>query len=175
MKKISFIITLFVLISCNNDLENVIDITSSKSSISAAENINTVYTDSGLVSSILESPKMFNFTNMDFPYFEFPSKVEITVFDKNNNKSIITADYAISYSNTDLIDLRKNVIIETHLGDTLITDQMYYNRLEEWLFTNYPFRFISKDRDIYGSGFDSDKSFEKITFLDVSGYVTVEE
>ena len=45
----------------------------------------------------------------------------------------------------------------------------------EWLFTNYPFRFISKDRDIYGSGFDSDKSFEKITFLDVSGYVTVEE
>ena len=112
---------------------------------------------------------------MDFPYFEFPSKVEITVFDKNNNKSIITADYAISYSNTDLIDLRKNVIIETHLGDTLITDQMYYNRLEEWLFTNYPFRFISKDRDIYGSGFDSDKSFEKITFLDVSGYVTMEE
>jgi hypothetical protein len=52
---------------------------------------------------------------------------------------------------------------------------MYYNRIEEWLFTNYPFRFISADKDIYGSGFDSDKSFEKITFLDVSGYVTLEE
>ena len=175
MKKISFIITLFVLISCNNDLENVIDITSSKSSISAAENINTVYTDSGLVSSILEGPKMFNFTNMDFPYFEFPNKVTITVFDKNINKSVITADYAISYSNTHLIDLRKNVIITTHLKDTLITDQMYYNRVEEWLFTNYPFQFISADKDIYGSGFDSDKSFEKITFLDVSGYVTLED
>ena len=90
---------------------------------------------------------MFNFTNQVFPYFEFPNKVEIIVFDKNKNRSIITADYAISYSNTDLIDLRKNVVIRTHLEDTLITDQMYYNREEEWLFTNYPFRFISKDRD----------------------------
>ena len=175
MKTISFIISFFLLISCNNDLENVIDIGSEKSSISSAVNINTVYTDSGLVSSILKSPKMFNFTNMDFPYFEFPNKVEITVFDKNNNRSIITADYAISYSNTNLIDLRKNVVITTHLKDTLITDQMYYDRIEEWLFTNYPFRFISADKDIYGSGFDSDKSFEKITFLDVSGYVTLEE
>ena len=112
------------MISCGNDLENVIDIASEKSYTSSAVNINTVYTDSGFVSSILKSPKMFNFTNMDFPYFEFPDKVEITVFDKNNNKSIITADYAISYSNTDLIDLRKNVVITTHLNDTLITDQM---------------------------------------------------
>ena len=175
LKRLSFIISILFLFSCNNELENVIEISSSNSSISAAENINTVYTDSGIVSSILKSPKMFNFTNQVFPYFEFPNKVEIIVFDKNKNRSIITADYAISYSNTDLIDLRKNVVIRTHLEDTLITDQMYYNREEEWLFTNYPFRFISKDRDIYGSGFDADKSFEKITFLDVSGYVTVEE
>ena len=88
LKTISFIISFFLLISCGNDLENVIGFTSEKSSISSAVNINTVYTDSGLVSSILKSPKMFNFTNMDFPYFEFPNKVEITVFDKNNNKSI---------------------------------------------------------------------------------------
>ena len=58
---------------------------------------------------------MFNFTNQVFPYFEFPNKVEIIVFDKNKNRSIITSDYAISYSNTDLIDLRKNVVIRTHL------------------------------------------------------------
>ena len=101
LKRLSFIISILFLFSCNNELENVIEISSSNSSISAAENINTVYTDSGIVSSILKSPKMFNFTNQVFPYFEFPNKVEIIVFDKNKNKSIITADYAISYSNTD--------------------------------------------------------------------------
>ena len=106
-------------------MENVIDIGSEKTSVSSAVDINTVYTDSGFVSLILKSPKMFNFTNMDFPYFEFPNKVEIMVFDKNSNRSIITADYAISYSNTNLIDLRKNVVIITHLKDTLMTDQMY--------------------------------------------------
>ena len=151
------------------------DINKLKIPISSATQISSVHTDSGLVSSILESPKMYNFTNSDFPYFEFPENLEVILYDKNNNKTKIFSDYAISYSNTDLIDLRKNVIITTHLKDTLITDQMYYNRVEEWLFTNYPFQFISAGKDIYGSGFDSDKSFEKITFLDVSGYVTLED
>ena len=118
---------------------------------------------------------MFNFTNQVFPYFEFPNKVEIIVFDKNKNRSIITADYAISYSNSDLIDLRGNVIVSTHLMDTLISDQLYYDRGEEWLFTNFDFRYVSSDKDIYGKGFDSDKSFDKIKFLKVNGYVSLED
>ena len=79
---------------------------------------------------------MYNFSNMDFPYFEFPESVEIILYDKNKNESIITADYVISYNNTDLVDLRSNVIIITSSNDTLYTDQLYYNKKDEWLFTN---------------------------------------
>ncbi len=118
---------------------------------------------------------MMNFSNASFPYFEFPLDIEVILYDKNNNQTKITADYAISYSNSDLIDLRGNVTISTHLGDTLISDQLYYDRAEEWLFTNYDFRYISDDKDIYGKGFDSDKTFEKIKFLEVKGFVSLDE
>jgi LPS export ABC transporter protein LptC len=94
---------------------------------------------------------------------------------RKKNKTKITADYAISYSNSDLIDLRGNVVVSTHLSDTLISDQLYYDRGQEWLFTNYNFRYVSLDKDIYGKGFDSDKSFEKIKFLEVNGFVSIDE
>ena len=118
---------------------------------------------------------MLNFSNAAFPYFKFPNNLELVLIDKNNNKTKIIADYAISYSNSDLIDLRGNVIISTHLMDTLITDQLYYDRAKEWLFTNYDFRYVSSDKDIFGRGFDSDKTFEKIKFLEVTGYVSLDE
>lgn len=118
---------------------------------------------------------MYNFSNMDFPYFEFPESVEIILFDKDKNESIITADYVISYNNTDLVDLRTNVIIITSSNDTLYTDQLYYNKKDEWLFTNYPFRYKSSDKNITGVGFDSNIDFSKINFLEVNGYVLLEE
>ena len=118
---------------------------------------------------------MLNFSNANFPYFEFPTNIEVILFDDNNNQTKIVADYAISYSESDLIDLRGNVIVSTHLMDTLITEQLYYDRGEEWLFTNFDFTYLSSDKDIFGKGFDSDKSFEKIQFLSVNGFVSIKD
>ena len=166
---------LLIFLSCSQDKEIFNNFKKAEIPKSSASNINSVHTDSGKVSSILNSPKMLNFSNAVFPYYEFPNQLEVILFDKNNNKTNIVADYAISYSNSDLIDLRGNVIISTHLKDTLITDQLYYDRGQEWLFTNFDFRYVSLDKDIFGKGFDSDKSFEKIKFLEVNGFVSLDE
>ena len=166
---------LIIFLSCDGDKNLTSFLRDADIPISSAKEINTVHTDSGIVSSILDSPKMLNFSNASFPYFEFPDRIEVILFDKNNNQTKITSDYAISYSNTDLIDLRGNVVVSTHLQDTLITDQLYYDRGEEWLFTNFDFRYVSSDKDILGKGFDSDKTFDKIKFLKVNGFVSLED
>ena len=168
-------ILIFLFFSCDEKKDLTVFLRTADIPISSAKDINTIYTDSGLVSSVLNSPKMLNFSNADFPYFEFPNEIEVILYDKNNNQTKIVADYAISYSNSDLIDLRGNVIVSTHLFDTLITDQLYYDKGNEWLFTNFDFRYVSSDKDIYGTGFDSDKTFEKIKFLKVNGFVSLEE
>ncbi len=166
---------MFIIVSCSNEKKLSFDLKKGEFPISSAFQINSIHTDSGLVSSKLNSSKMLNFSNSFFPYFEFPENIEVILYDKNKNQTKIIADYAISYSNSDLIDLRGNVIVSTHLLDTLYTDQLYYDRGLEWLFTNFDFRYVSNDKDIYGKGFDSDKSFEKIQFLEVNGFVTLDE
>ena len=173
--KYLILVYLTLFFSCSADKDLTSFLRTADIPISSALEIKTVHTDSGIVSSLLNSPKMLNFSNANFPYFEFPTNIEVILFDDNNNQTKIVADYAISYSESDLIDLRGNVIVSTHLMDTLITDQLYYDRGEEWLFTNFDFTYLSLDKDIFGKGFDSDKSFEKIQFLSVNGFVSIKD
>ena len=175
MKYLRLTLIIISFFSCKNDLSQIRTLDYNNSPVTVAKQINSIYTDSGIVSSKLISPKMYNFSNMDFPYFEFPESVEIIFYDVNKNESIITADYLVSYNDTDLVDLRNNVVIITSSKDTLYTDQLYYNKGQQWLFTNHPFRYKSLDKDITGIGFDSNISFSKINFLDVNGYVLLEE
>ena len=73
------------------------------------------------VIAILKSPMSEDYDNMLFKYRTFPNGLEVEYFDADNKKSTIKADYGIIYSQTDMIDLRGNVVIETHDGKKLET------------------------------------------------------
>jgi len=169
-----FTVTLFF--SCKNNFKEVqnIGILSSEP-LTIAENINTKYTDSGELKSILVSKKMLDFSNREFAFFEFPEGVDLTLFDDENNRSHVIADYAIVYDETDLIDLRGNVVLNTHNKDTLFAEQLFYDQKRQWLFTNKPVRFRTKDQLIDGNGFDSDRNFTKARVLEVTGIVFLNE
>ena len=170
------VLAVTMFFSCKNNFEEVqnIGILSSEP-LTVAENINTKYTDSGKLKSILKSPKMLNFSNRDFAFYEFPEGVDLTLFDDDNNRSNVIADYAIVYDETDLIDLRGNVVLNTHNRDTLYADQLFYDQKLQWLFTNQPVKFRTKDQLIDGNGFDSDRNFSKARVLEVTGIVFLNE
>ena len=83
MKHLYLIVLLILFFSCKNELSDIRTLDFNNSPVTVAKSINSVYTDSGIVSSKLISPKMYNFSNMDFPYFEFPESVEIIFYDEN--------------------------------------------------------------------------------------------
>lgn len=66
--------------------------------------------------AILKSPLREDYENLLFPHQTFPNGLQVDVFDEDNNKSVITADYGIIYSATNLVDLRGNVVIESYDG-----------------------------------------------------------
>ena len=168
------VITLFF--SCNNTLKKVQNLDSSSyEPLSVAENINTKYTDSGRLTLILVSPKMVNFTNREFPFYKFPEGIDLTLFDDDNNKNTVTSNHAIVYNQTDLIDLRGNVVLTTSTNDTLFTEQLFYDQKKEWLFTNQPVKFRTKDYITNGVGFDSNKNFTNAQVLEVTGRIFIDE
>ena len=169
----AIVVTLFF--SCKNDFDKVQKIgVLQNQPIGEAENIDLKYTEVKedttvrLLANLL-SLKMLDYSNRDFAFSEFPEGIELKVYDDNNDKTTITSKYAIFYTETDIIDLRDNVVVATHDGDTLYTDQLYYNDKLEWVFTNHQFIFKRATGKTYGYGFDSDKSFTKFQMHEMGG------
>lgn len=168
----AIVVTLFF--SCKNDFEDIQKVgVLQNQPIGEAEHIDLKYTEFKndtvkLIANLL-SPKMLDYSNRGFAFSEFPNGIELRSYDANNNKTTITSDYAIFYTDTDIIDLRGNVVIATHQKDSLFTDQLYYNQKLQWVFTNEPWLFKRSVGPLHGIGFDSDKDFKNFQMLEMGG------
>ncbi|MEO6347733.1 MAG: LPS export ABC transporter periplasmic protein LptC [Aquaticitalea sp.] len=169
----AFVVTMFF--SCKDNFKEVQQIgVLQNEPIGIAENINLKYTDSGIVKANLMSPKMKDYSNRQFSFSEFPEGIKLLLYDKGK-KSTILADYAISYSDTDLIDLQKNVIIITQQNDSIFADQLYYDQKNERIFSNEPFKFVSPTQIMTGEGFTSDKDFKNFEAVGGTGIIYLDE
>lgn len=169
-----FIVALFF--SCQSNFEEIQKLNTPDIFPSGiAENFSLTYTESGKVKSILTSPLNNDFSNQDFPYQEFLNGVKVDFYDENNNKSTITADYGIIYSATNLIDLRGNVVLQTHDGKKLETAQLFWDEKNEWVFTEKNYTFTSPDLNMSGVGIDFDKEFNQVKSHNNSGNAIIKD
>ena len=136
-----------------------------------ADNVNLKYTDSGRITAILISPKMFDFATESFSFTEFPKGIDVTLFDKNGKRTVVQSDYAVSYKPTNLIDLKGNVKIISQDGQTLETEQLYFDQKNNWFFTEKNFKFTDPKGVSNGQGIDFSKDFKVINSQKIAGEV----
>ncbi len=129
------------------------------------------------VIAVLKSPLSEDYDNMIFKYRTFPEGLLVEYYDQDNNKSTIRADYGIIYSQTNIIDLRGGVVIETHDGKKLETPQLYWDRKDEWIFTQEEFTYTNpEDGTIMdGEGMDFNRDFTYFKAHRTSGYISIKE
>lgn len=171
------VLTATVLFACGNSLSEVQKIGLSENEpIGVAEDFNLKYTDSGKMTANLLSSKMLDFTNREFDFIEFPEGAHLDIYDKDDQKSTVVADYAIVYNKTGIIDMQGNVVLNTAAQDTLFAEQLYYDQEKEWLFTNKSVVFKNKGNLIPGIGFDSNSDFTNAQVLEIrEGSITVDD
>ena len=163
-------ITLFL--GCESNFKEVQKINFSEFVPSGeADKINLKYTDSGRITAVLVSPKMREFASVDFPFTEFPKGIDVTLFDENGKKTFIKSDYATSFKSTNIIDLKGNVKINSQDGQTLETDQLYFDQKNEWFFTENSFKFTDPKGVSNGKGIDFSKDFKVINSQSITGEV----
>ncbi|MBM1104695.1 LPS export ABC transporter periplasmic protein LptC [Aurantibacter crassamenti] len=133
--------------------------------------------DSAHVNVVLTSPICVAFTNLNFAHRKFPKGLQVDYFDKDGNKSVVTADYGIVYDITKLIDLQGNVVIESYDGKKLEAPQLYWDQNNDWIFTQEKFTYTNpEDGTIMdGEGMDFNKDLSLLNAHKTYGFMLIKE
>jgi LPS export ABC transporter protein LptC len=119
------------------------------------------YTDSGKVVATLRTPKMLDYSISEFPYQEFPEGVDVTFVGDDKKENYITSKYAKLFKQTNLVDLRNNVVLILSDSTTLRTSQLYWDQRNNWIFTDRTYTINFPDGSFNnGQGFDSSENFK---------------
>lgn len=165
-KSVMVLVLTITLFACESNYQNVKNLSLSDGQpIAEGKNINFKYTDSAKLVTNLLAEKLLDYSNLDFPYKEFPKGIEVLFWNEKGEKSTVTSDYAIQFDKTGLIDLQKNVVLITADSVVLKADQLYWDQKNQWVFTDRPYEIRFKDGSYnHGAvGFDSSEDFT--TFL----------
>lgn len=179
--KIFNIATIFLVamfFSCGNEIKEVEDFLAEKNlPIGTAKNVYLVYTDSGLVKTKLIAPVMNDFSNREeHPYTEFPDGIKIISYDEKGDSVILTADYSVTYSKTNISEVKNSVkVINFADKTTLKTDQLFWDSNEHYIYTEKKFTLITKTDSIFGTGFESNEDLSKLNMKSISGTIYVNE
>jgi len=143
----------------------------------AQKEMSTLDSSQSRVISIFKGPLYDDYDNQRFKYKEFPDGLQVDFFDEKDQKIRIIADYGIIYSETNLIDLQGNVVIEGHDGKKLETPQLYWDRKNKWIFTEKEFTYTNPEDGTVmdGKGMDFNRELTYLSAQKTFGIMTIKE
>jgi LPS export ABC transporter protein LptC len=114
---------------------------------------------------------MLDYATVEFPFTEFPKGVNVTLYDENGKRTFVTSKYAVTFKNTDLIDLQGSVKITNETGQLFETEQLYFDQKNDWFYTEKRYKFTDPKGVSFGEGVDFSKDFKIINSQSVTGEV----
>ncbi|AOW20415.1 LPS export ABC transporter periplasmic protein LptC [Urechidicola croceus] len=177
-KNIAVVLTTAMFFSCGNDIQEVRDFLADKNlPIGVAENVYNIHTDSGKVDLKLAAPLLYDYSNRQrHPYSEFPKGLKIVTLDENNDSLVVTGNYAIIYSNTNISEIRDNVVITNYVEHKkLLTEQLFWDQKTKYFYTEKPFTLITLTDTIYGVGLDASEDLKTYMIKENRGSIYINE
>ena len=176
LKFSSFLLSLlfFQFISCDTSVYINTSNMTDRLPIGIAKDFEMTYTDSMKIKSLIIAPTHKDFSNHPINYSEFVDGIKVTLFDEDRTTTI-TSDYAILYNRFRLIDFKGNVVIISSLGESLFSDQLYFDTENEWLFTEGSFRYIDDNNNIIANRLDSNREFSDLLTGSLVGSINVSD
>ncbi len=122
----------------------------------------TVYDDSGKVQLILIFPLMEQYDKKDESYAEFREGVKVEVYEGHDKPTgHVTARYARFDLKKNIWELRDSVVVVNENNDKLETEQLFWDRDKDLIYTDRFVKITNADQIVMGTGFESDSRLTK--------------
>ncbi len=166
---------LMLLSACKSDLETIDTITRvDEGPVESAFNIEIIFSDQAHVRMILTAPQMDRYEN-DENYLEMPLGLTVIFYDTlMQQTSSMTAKYAISLEDSEIIEARNDVVVINELGEQLNTEQLIWDQKKEIIYSEKFVKITTEDEVTYGEGFHADERFDQWEITNPRGTFRVE-
>jgi LPS export ABC transporter protein LptC len=167
-----------IFISCSNDIEIVYEITA-ESGMPAfmVEELETFYSDSGIVKVKIYAPKLVRYDNKDASFDEYPEGINVEFFDANlNTTATLDCQYAKYHIKEELWEAKNNVeIVNIEKGESLNTELLFWDLRNERIYSDKFVRIKTEKEILFGQGFESNQEFSKWRIIKPTGTILIEE
>ena len=164
--------------SCSNDYEAILDEVAYENYPSqSAENIEIVRTDSGKIILKIFAPILERYTpEEEDPYDEFPKGIKVITYTNYPEiSSSLTCKYAKHDIKINKWEARDDVVAVNVDGDTLKTEQMFWDGQTEKIYSEKPVNIRRTDEIWYGTGFTAKQDFTGWKIWNVKGIIPIDE
>ncbi len=141
-------------------------------------NANIIFKDSGRVTMKLRSPLIEEYSLIDTPYTIFKKGVEVDFFENGSEKpGFFKADWAKLSDKTGLYEGRGNVVIITENGDSVKSEQLFWNKEQQKIYSTKQVELIGKDgsKVTAKNGIEASDDLETYTLFNNEGYILMKE
>ena len=159
-------------ISCENDIREVNEFLKKQTGVEEAKDVTSFMSQEGKIKARLRSPFMLRF-QADSPYVEFPRTLHVDFFDDSTRiESTVDALYARYREYENKVLLKDSVVVINIVkGDTLKTNELWWDQTKEEFYTDKPVRIYQKDKTIYGKGLTAKQDFSSYDIFSITGTV----
>ncbi len=166
---------MMIMPACKSDIETIGTITQvDEGPIESAFNIEIIHSDQAYVRMILNAPQMDRYENEE-KYLEMPQGLTVVFYDTlMQQTSSMSANYAISYEDSEIIEARDDVVVINELGERLNTEQLVWDQKKEIIYSEKFVKITTEDEITYGEGFRADERFDQWEIINPRGTFRVE-
>lgn len=134
-----------------------------------SEHLSIVNSQNGRRSYHFETPLLEGYSEAREPYREFRKGIRMTTYQDDSLTTVdavLTANYAIYYTDRELWEARGDVVVEKSDGRTLYTQQLFWNARTRKVYSNVDSKIVQNGgRDVLvGEGFEADDDFKDWRF-----------
>lgn len=126
-----------VLQGCENDINEVREMAKQSANLEVGTQINSYLSVSGKTNAHLTAPKIVRYQAAGARKSEFPNTLHVDFFnDSMKIDSRIDAQYGSYMENDKKVLLKNHVVASNTFGDTLFTDELWWDQVAEKFYTD---------------------------------------
>ena len=135
--------------------------------------VESYLSQDGKVRARLTAPLM-TMKQSDTPKTEFPNTLHVDFYDSVKLQSQLFARYGLYYNNKRLVYLRDSVVVFNVQGDTLRTEELWWDQNKELIYTSAPVHIRKPAGEkTDGTGLTADQNFSHWTINNAKGPINV--